>query len=509
MAMESCRQNHQQLAQQCYDVQGCSLAELRVLARQELTQAAWRYSSSYRDVPEPPVGDPLLWVAGHQPQMFHPGVWFKNFVLGAWARETAGVAINLVIDNDRLKHPTLRVPTGTVASPSSENLAYDDMSAALPFEERRVMNEELFQSFGERVQRSVASLLPEPLISQYWPLVLEERRRSPLIGQCLAAARHRLEGTWGLDNYELPASQMCASQSFRWFLSHLLAHLPRFQSLYNECLFEYRRRHHLRSTSHPVPQLERQGEWLEAPFWIWQREFPERRRLFVRAADSQLELSDRGSFQRWLPVDPSGTSAKAVEALADWERAGIKIRTRALTTTLFARLVLSDLFLHGIGGGKYDELTDDLIRRFFGFEPPGLAVATATLRLPVDRPHGSEQRVHELDHFLRESQYHPERFLTAADRTDEVQKWIDYKARWIETLPTRENAKQRCHAIRDANRALQSPVEAQRARWVEERAVRQEQVRMERILAWREYAFCLFPAAFLRDFLLEFHSAPR
>ena len=61
----------------------------------------------------------------------------------------------------------------------------------------------------------------------------------------------------------------------------------------------------------------------------------------------------------------------------------MKVRSRALTNTLFARLFLSDLFIHGIGGGKYDELTDDLIRRFYGIEPPEFLILSATRLLPL------------------------------------------------------------------------------------------------------------------------------
>ena len=46
------------------------------------------------------------------------------------------------------------------------------------------------------------------------------------------------------------------------------------------------------------------------------------------------------------------------------------LRPRALTLTLFARLCLGDFFIHGIGGGKYDEVTDAIIRDYFGVEPP-------------------------------------------------------------------------------------------------------------------------------------------
>jgi len=52
-------------------------------------------------------------------------------------------------------------------------------------------------------------------------------------------------------------------------------------------------------------------------------------------------------------------------------------------TTLFARLCLAEAFLHGLGGGLYDRLTDDIIRRFFGVEPPGFVILTATCLLPL------------------------------------------------------------------------------------------------------------------------------
>ena len=67
------------------------------------------------------------------------------------------------------------------------------------------------------------------------------------------------------------------------------------------------------------------------------------------------------------------------------ELAGVRIRPRALTLTLWARLCLSDLFIHGIGGAKYDRITDQLIRCYFGIEPPELFVRAlaALLRLVV------------------------------------------------------------------------------------------------------------------------------
>ena len=75
-------------------------------------------------------------------------------------------------------------------------------------------------------------------------------------------------------------------------------------------------------------------------------------------AGQETVLSDRQAVEIRLPLTPDGDAARAVEQLADWGRRGVKIRSRALITTLWARLVLGDLFLHGIGGAKYDQVTD-------------------------------------------------------------------------------------------------------------------------------------------------------
>src|SRR5262249_26727761 len=141
---------------------------------------------------------------------------------------------------------------------------------------------------------------------------------------------------------------------------------------------EHRRRHGIRSRNHPVPDLARDGDWFEAPFWAWQAGSSRRGRLFARFSDNALTL------RAGTVVGPVLRRGPAI--VEDWlilERTGFKVRTRALTTTLFARLLLADLFLHGIGGGKYDELTDELMRRYFGLEPPGFMVLSATLHLPL------------------------------------------------------------------------------------------------------------------------------
>ena len=70
----------------------------------------------------------------------------------------------------------------------------------------------------------------------------------------------------------------------------------------------------------------------------------------------------------------------------------MRLRTRALTTTLFSRFLLGDLFIHGIGGAKYDELGDEIARRFFGIEPPGFLTVSMTLWLGLPSDAATRRR---------------------------------------------------------------------------------------------------------------------
>ena len=131
-----------------------------------------------------------------------------------------------------------------------------------------------------------------------------------------------------------------------------------------------------------MPDLAQIDGWLEAPFWIWSADDPRRQPLFARRRGNELTISDRHQRTFVLSLSADGDAAVAVEQLEDLAARGIKIRTRALSTTLFARLLLSDLFLHGIGGAKYDQVTNQIAEQFFGFALPEFAAVSATLRLP-------------------------------------------------------------------------------------------------------------------------------
>jgi hypothetical protein len=504
--------NREQHSQAEYDIQGRSLRELSTTARRALVTQAADYTSRYRNVPDHfrdagALADAPFILAGHQPQLFHPGVWYKNFVLGALARQLDGVGVHLLIDSDLCRSASIRVPTGSIEQPRVEAVAYDEPAAEVPYEERSIQDLQTFRSFSDRAVSLMRPLVPDPMITSLWPLTLERNPQQSNLGLRLAQGRHALEETHHNDTLELPQSAVCQLPEFAWFVAHVLAHLPRFWSAHNEALAEYRHLHRLRNRAHPVPDLTEVDGWLEAPFWIWSADDPHRLPLFAQQAGNEMVITDRGSRTIRLPLSGERDAVAAVAQLVELSSRGIKIRTRALTTTLFARLVLSDLFLHGIGGAKYDQVTDQIARAFFGFTPPEFATVSATLRLPIAGNRLEHARERSCDEQLRELRFHPERFIDgrvqAAGAQSSLTDIISVKQRWVQTPKTPENARERHDAIEAANQSLQPYVAEQRQAIRNNCNELQNDKRAAAILQSREYSFCLYPRRYFESRLLD------
>jgi hypothetical protein len=482
------------------ELSGHSLHEVARTARHDLLHAARRYTAAYRELPA--VTDehemaPLV-MTGHQPTLFHPGVWFKNFVLDRLAKKLNATAISLLIDNDVLRHAAIRVPTGNVLSPRTVTVSYDKPQPAVPFEESQLLDPELFAGFGARICETVRPFSRNPLIEQLWPLAQEAARRTNRVNHCLAEARHRMEHAWGLETLELPLGEVCQQTAFRWFMSHILAQAPRFRAEHNDVLNEYRRVNRVRSKTHPVPELAQQEDWVEVPFWIWTSDNPIRRPLFVRPVGSHSELSDlRGLTLADVPLNPAGDEA-SVAYFAEREQQGIKIRPRALMTTMFARLFLSDLFLHGIGGAKYDQLTDELIQRIFRCPAPNFLVVTASAHLPIPRDPVCPSDLRDLRQLAREFRFHPERHLATSSAAKPL---IDEKQKWIRDDTS--SPRQRHQAINRLNNTLTGLLREKQTQNAERTAQVVASLARERVLGSREYSFCLFSQATLQPLLLD------
>jgi len=474
-------------------------------AREELLAAAAEYTREFlgaESAARANRGSQRMVLAGHQPGLFHPGVWLKNFVLDCAARQGGATAVNLVIDDDVLRFPSVLVPGGTPAAPTLEPLAFDGPHEQTVWELRPAADRAVFESFAARASQRLSGLIERPLVIDYWPLVVARAAAGCNLGAALAQARRQWEGRWGVETLEVPQSRVCRLPSFRRWVACLLSDLPRLTGAYNQALAEYRRAHRVRNAAQPVPSLAVEDQRYEAPFWLIPRD-GRRRRLFARRTAAGIEAADEKGVVAILPPAERDGGAAAAEEIQRLESQGVRLRTRALMTTLWARLFLGDLFIHGVGGAAYDEVTDRIIAGYFGVEPPEFAVVSGTLFLPVASPSGSADEMRRVARQLRELKYHPETAVPPPSDPAARQRWEELaaeKRRVLEGAGPPMSPAARHRAIESLNRALGEFAEAVRGELLDRLETARRAQHIEGILRRRDVPYVFYPASTLREF---------
>jgi hypothetical protein len=410
-------------------------------ARREVLAVATAY---LRDRGEPvpeDTGGPLI-VTGHQPDLFHPGVWAKNFAASGVARRAGGVALNLIADSDTLKSRTLRAPSVRGDTVRVEVIPFDAPAPETPYERAVPRDPRQFARAWETLHDLAKSWPFTPLLP-----AIHTARGEPF-GETFSRARRGQEREWGCHNFELPVSRLCQTAAFAAFVAAIEARLPEFTAIYNAALTDYRRTYRVRSDRHPAPLLE-PGE---RPFW---RVTP-------------------GGRERPFRAFPAA-----------------ELRPRALTLTLFARTTFADLFIHGIGGGLYDRATDAIARDFYGSPPPPYQVVTLTARLPFPASGNPAAELLHAQRAERARKWNPQDFVT--DPTADA-----VRAAIAETPTTRRGRRERFDRIRHLKETL-----ARRLGPPGDDAVTAAQTQVARaaVLTRRDYPWVLFPAETLRPLM--------
>jgi hypothetical protein len=431
-------------------VGGLRLAAWRAIVREDVA-AACRSRVAFSEAP--------LIVSGHQPELFHPGVWIKNFAAVGFAKSVDGIPLHIVADTDLVKRTTAAVPAGTVDSPLVAHLHFDEWTGEEPFEDRPVRDEAVFRRFGEEAADCLAALPFTTRFSRYWEYARDHSKSNgepTTLAHRFSAARKRLEQDWLADGSETTLGQCCRPprRGFMTLAADVISRAAEYCDVYNQELWAFRKAHKVRSANHPAPELEDDEYGVEVPFWAW-KPGGRRQRVFVKRGVDRVCLSANGA-----PIVEASTGSNddverlinALLGVADW-----KIRPRALMTTTFLRLGLADLFIHGLGGAKYDEWNDAVIRRFWKVEPPAYVMLTATRRLPFATPAVSPlQRLRDLKRLRRGLEWNPERYLddSILERSP-LCDWVEEKFALIEAKPgTTKERKARFRRLREINGKL-------------------------------------------------------
>jgi hypothetical protein len=321
-----------------------------------------------------PVDQPLIG-AGHQVELFHPGVWAKNILIDQLAKKIGGAAYQFSIDTDEPKHLNLNWPGGGRPITDDEKLSKAQWAGLL---------DAPTPAHVELIEKELSSAARQwgfaPLALDFLHSVKRLTLEIPRLAPLLISAMHELDWSLGLRHSALAVEPLWESEGYLLCVHHLAARAGEFAADYNAVLHDYRREKGIHSVGRPWPDLRATANECEIPFWLDSLQTGNRLRATVTMRDGQPFLNssdDRFVFQR--DIDGWQAAASLKEFLKIHR---LRLSPRALTLTMFLRLMICDQFVHGIGGALYDEVTDRVIARRLKITPPSFSVTTATLLFP-------------------------------------------------------------------------------------------------------------------------------
>jgi hypothetical protein len=353
------RENQERLASAQVLIQNLPLGELR------LRQRRW--------IGHTPDDQPLI-ATGHQTELDHPGVWVKDVLTNALAKTLGGQPWHFAVDTDSPKHLHLRWPGGSMPITDDPRLHTAPWTGLLDGPTPAHVTQ-LQAAFKEARADWDFEPMIEPFLATLKRLAIEQ----PPLSASLVNAIHQVDWSLGLRHHALPMSPLWACEPYLIFAHHLLARPAQFAADYNAALADYRKEQGIVAPGRPMPDLHVAADEVESPFWLDDLADASRQRLTLRRTSDGWRLRD------FTFVESSDGNAAAAKLLGWLRQNNLRIAPRALTLTTFFRLLLADQFVHGIGGGRYDQVTDRLIASHFGIDPPRFSVTTATLYFPAAR----------------------------------------------------------------------------------------------------------------------------
>ncbi len=468
---------------------GMALGEVREQARAEVVALARALLDRWGfPVPFASVGP---WIAtGHQPVAFHPGIWLKTVAVD-WCVQNGAVGLNVVVDSDECGAWSARVPRreGRLRSVERHLLLG---GPEVPYEALPPPDEGMWERFCHRLYGDLETVGEPELAARVERLRTQghiARGRARHLGEFGAWLRRKLEGR--PHYYEVLVSQLSKTSAFAQFVGWLAFDAHRFLCVHNRALARHREEEGIRSKAQPFPDLRQEQELTELPLWILREGV--RRPLFVRPGRPPFLFVDG---QPLGPVTKEGPLPEGV-------------RPRALALTLFVRLCVCDLFVHGLGGARYDRVVEQVAREFFGLELPAFAVLTGTFHLPLLRHSDPSAEYAKRHRLWLDLQHNPDRHLPRDEHTAPL---IDEKWRCIRALESfsisRRQRRQLTERIREINALLRMHLESRLRSLEEELAALREEMEEYEAATDRGYAFFLFKVTELQDALLASVGAP-
>ena len=518
-------ENKKIFSQYSFKILNQPFKKVRENCRRRVVKEALKFSKKF----DPDIGEKInpayqyIIQSAHQPVFFHPGIWIKNIFLNELIKSPLAdksLGLNIILDNDICKDLYFSLPTlSSTGSLTLEKVDFlsSNLASNLPFEEYPYPSEKLITKFTQDITRRLKLLESKNknILNNFniFARCLEnsfcfcnQKYKSENLGEFLGLVRRIYEKEIEPTYLEIPFSQICSSDEFLSFFLEITKNIETFSKTYNNKLDEHRKLFKIRNRAHPSPNLIIKENLIEVPFWIW-KEGEQRRKIFVLKEEGKIYLCNN-FFGKISPLDRD--NQKSLLSLKNnLKRKGLKIRPKALLLTLYNRLFISDLFIHGLGGAKYDLVTDEFIREFFKVEPPRFLIVSCTLYLDFKSSlESSGAKISTLKNKIRDLRFNPERYIDELPlfkkEKNQIRKMAEKKTELIKkikkTLSLIEKRKI-SEEIKVINNFMAEKLISLKYELDKKIEKEEEKNKQSKVYTFREFPYCFFSAKTLRNLL--------
>ena len=518
-------ENKKIFSQYSFTIINQPFSKVRENSRKKVIQRALKFSSKFDPNIEEKISSAPQYIiqTGHQPAFFHPGIWIKNIFLNEFLRSPLldkCLGLNIILDNDICKDLNFSLPA---LSPSG-NLRVEEISFLsstfapnLPFEEHPCPSLEMIAKFNRDITRRLKLLESEnkDILNNFKTFarclenssrLCSQNQKKTNLGEFLGLARHLYEQEIEPAYLEIPFSQICDSDEFLSFFLEVIKNIKSFSEIYNKKLDEYRKLFKIRTRAHPSPNLIIKENLTELPFWIW-KEGDERRKIFILRSEEGNYLYNDSYGKIFLIEKDSLKSLSSLKTFLKEKK--LKIRPKALLLTLFNRLFVSDLFIHGLGGAKYDLVTDEIIREFFKVEPPHFLVVSYTLYLDFkSSPGTSDSKISALKKKIRDLGFNPERYIDELSLTKKeeirIRELAEKKTELIKKIKgifSPVEKRKISEEIKAINHFMGEKIGHLKSELSKKLEDEEEKMKQSKVYSFREFPYCFFSVKELRNLL--------
>lgn len=425
---------------------------------------------------------------GHQPVLCHPGIWIKNIFMDKIARENNGSAFDFVIDYDCISEIGSYVLTQREKIEKTKEVLLN-LDRQQPIECYSAPDHVRFEEFCQKIQRHLQSF-SNSRIPQYLENFYQKGKgaldNSKNLTEFLVKTRKEYEED-RFHYFDIILSRFCMSSSFLLFVLHIAEDIKHFFTIYNKKLDEYRISHKLRYKANPFPDLNKDMDKFEIPFWII--EDNKRKPVYTSFEGPFVSFySENNLIFKYKKGDFD-------EAAGIIKGKGIKFRPKAISLTLFLRLFFTDLFIHGISGAKYDEVTDGIIEEYFKVQPPGYIAVSLTLFPDLPLKGVQKIDIDKLKIIIRNIEFKPEMYedkIADQELKKKFRELIDEKQKLLQYVPSGKDKKEYYQHIKAITETLSSFLDKYYLECTKQLKVLEKQEQENNIICYREYPYFLY-----------------